>query len=80
MADNGPKKQKYNQMRSAGMYAMLPTVMVASPAIGWYLGHLIRGWLNTGQWPEVVGAVLGMVAGFREVVRIIKRGSEQDAQ
>ena len=79
MADNDPDKQKYSQMRAAGMYAMIPTLMVACPAIGWYLGHLLRGWFNTGQWPEIVGALLGMVAGFREVVRIIKRGS-QDAQ
>jgi len=45
---------------------MLP----AATFVGWFLGVLLDKWLHT-TWLYIVGLILGMVAGFVELIRAV---------
>jgi len=64
-----------NQMRSAGMYMMIPALLLASPIVGFVLGVLLCRWTGAGDWLKALMAMLGVAAGANEVARIIKKAS-----
>ena len=45
--------------------------LVASTVLGAGLGYGLDRWLGTGPWLLVVGVVLGAVAGFLAVYRLV---------
>lgn len=75
MSDDPKRDDKRNDMRAAGMYAMIPALLLASPVVGFVLGTLLCKWTGAGDWLKAVMAMLGMAAGGNEVARIIKRAS-----
>ncbi len=40
----------------------------------WFAGRLVDGWLDTAPWAQVVGAVVGWVAGVVVVYLSAQRG------
>lgn len=70
-----PKRDKkepsgYTQ---AGLAMMIPTIMVAGPFAGLLLGWLLQRWLGLGSWIVGVMLLLGLIAGLRETIKIIRR-------
>lgn len=51
----------------------IPFVLAVPPVLGWYLGQWIDELSGTAPIFMYVLIVLGFVAGFREVYRIIQR-------
>jgi F0F1-type ATP synthase assembly protein I len=70
MTAQDPKK--YENLRTVGMYAMIPTILLTAPLVGYFLGVLLQRWLHVGDWLRAVFAVLGVAAGIREVVKILR--------
>jgi ATP synthase protein I len=60
-------------MKQIGIFMTIPFVLGVPPLIGWYLGHSIDMHFHTEPYFMNSLIVLGVVAGFREVYRIIKR-------
>jgi F0F1-type ATP synthase assembly protein I len=51
-----------------GNYAQLAIVFPAATLIGWLIGSAFDRWLHT-TWLYIVGLILGIVAGFVELIR-----------
>ena len=59
------KKTPWVQMAN---YAQLAIVFPAATLIGWLIGSAFDRWLHT-DWLYLVGLILGIIAGFVELVR-----------
>ena len=55
-------------------YAQLGLVFPAATLIGWLFGVALDHWLHT-TWLYVVGLILGIVAGFVELIRTVMKNS-----
>jgi ATP synthase protein I len=59
-------------MKSFGRYGSVGFELLASIAVGYYLGHWLDGKLGT-RWLGLVGFLLGCYAGFRALFRTAKQ-------
>ena len=59
------KKNPYVQMAN---YAQLAIVFPAATLVGWLVGTAFDHWLHT-TWLYIVGLLLGIIAGFVELIR-----------
>ncbi len=65
---------RWQYMREAGELAVIGLTLVFSTAIGYFLGHQVElAWPEWKPWGGVVGAMLGVVAGFLEMARTLRR-------
>jgi ATP synthase protein I len=55
-------------------YGQLAFVLPAAVAVGWLLGAALDHWLHT-RWLYLAGLLLGIVAGFVELIRSVLRSS-----
>jgi len=60
-------------MRTAATLVAIPSLLIVSPLVGFFLGDLGDKRFHTSPWLAIVGLVLGFVAGGREVWLIYKR-------
>jgi len=51
-------------------------LFLAGPLAGYFLGKGIGSWLGLGMIPAYLGAVLGLVAAFVNLLRLIARVSK----
>ncbi len=65
------KKNSWVQMAS---YAQLAVVFPAATVIGWLIGSACDRWLHT-RWLYIAGLILGIVAGFVELIRTAMKDS-----
>ena len=70
------KKPDPSALRSAAMLLAIPTLLIASPLVGFFLGDLGDKRFHTAPWLAIAGLVLGFVAGAREVWFIYRRYQE----
>jgi ATP synthase protein I len=61
--------------RQVGILVGLGLTLVAATAIGVALGILVDRWLGSSPWGLVLGLLLGVTAGFRQVLRDIWRAT-----
>ncbi len=64
--------------KDIGTYTLIPSLMVAGPVVGYFLGRLVEKFASIEPWGAVGGMLLGVVAGFREVILLLKRKSENE--
>lgn len=69
------KDPRRNELRTAGMYMMIPALLLASPIVGFGLGVLLCRWTGAGDWLKALMAMVGMAAGANEVAKIIKKAN-----
>jgi len=67
--DSGPDREKY---RGLGLFG-IGWVVVACMLIGMAAGRLIDRWLGTAPWFFIGLLLLGVVAGFVELIRMALR-------
>lgn len=64
--DNSPdKKSTWVQLAN---YSQLAFIFPAATIAGWLIGAALDRWLHT-SWLYLVGLILGIVAGFVELIR-----------
>lgn len=73
MAPPPNKRPSDSAMRSAAMLVAIPTLLIVSPLVGFFLGDLADGKFHTSPWLGILGLVLGFVAAGREVWFIYRR-------
>ena len=61
--------QSRNPWGQMAAYAQLAVIFPAATVVGWLIGTGFDHWLHT-TWLYIVGLVLGIVAGFAELIRI----------
>ncbi len=60
-------------MRQVAPFLMIPFILAISPIVGWFLGQWLDQKWNTSPIFTFLLIGCGLIAGFREVYRIIKR-------
>lgn len=60
-------------LRQIGIYSTVPFVLAIPPVLGWLIGGWLDGKIGSSPYLMYIFMILGFVAGFREVYRIIKR-------
>ncbi len=55
-----------------GNYAQLAFVFPAATVIGWLIGVGLDKWMHT-TWLYIVGLILGIIAGFVELIRTVSK-------
>lgn len=61
--------------RHVGLLAGLGLTLAVATAIGVGVGILADRWLGSGPWGLILGLLLGVAAGFRQVLRDIRRAT-----
>jgi ATP synthase protein I len=78
-ADPDPKSQdsarKENFWVQAARYSQLAFVLPAALVVGWLVGAGLDRWLHT-TWLYFAGILLGIAAGFIELIRTIMRDTK----
>jgi len=62
-------------LRDVGVYTAIPMMLLAGPALGYWIGLQAEKLWGQAPWFSVGGAIFGLVAAIRQVVRIIRTGS-----
>lgn len=68
-----PSSKNQAALRRASMLLTIPTLLIASPLVGFFLGRFADQRLGTNPWLMFAGVVLGFVAAGREVTLIIRK-------
>ena len=69
-------KDKENPWVTVAKYSHLALALPASTIAGWLIGAGLDRWLGT-DWINVAGLIVGVIAGFVEMGRIILRQSRE---
>ena len=66
MPEQPPKRFVVQMAR----YSQLALTLPAATVVGWLIGEALDKWLHT-TWLYLVGLILGIAAGFVELVRTV---------
>jgi ATP synthase protein I len=67
--------RKENFWVQAGRYSQLAFILPAALVVGWLIGAALDRWLHTG-WLYLAGILLGIAAGFIELIRTVLRDTK----
>ena len=70
-----PSEQGRNFWVQAARYSQLAFVLPAATVAGYLLGSALDRWLHT-TWLNIVGLLLGIVAGFVDLIRTVTRDTK----
>lgn len=59
------------QIKDIGAYTMIPTMMVAGPALGYGFGWVIQEVLGGAPWVAMGGMFFGLIAAFRQIYLLL---------
>ena len=72
-------EQSSNQNKSfwlqLGRYSQLAFLLPSATVAGWLLGAALDRWLHT-SWIQIIGLILGVAAGFIELLRSVSRDTK----
>lgn len=54
-------------------------MLAAMAIVGWMVGRYLDGLLGTSPWLSLVGSLLGMAAGFFEVIVLARRAEKENS-
>jgi len=64
--------------RALGMLATVGLTFVVATAGATVVGYFADRWLGTSPWLTLIGLVVGIAAGFRDLFRSIKKAESQE--
>ena len=73
MAPHREKKPPEAGLRSAGLLLAIPTLLIVSPLVGFFIGSWLDGRFKTGPWLGILGLAVGFAAAGRETYLIYRR-------
>jgi len=75
--DDEPTKQKSMWVQLAN-YSQLAFIFPAATVAGWLIGLVVDHWRHT-TWLYLPGLILGIVAGFVELIRTVTSSDSKDS-
>ncbi len=75
-ADNDGRGRK-SFLVTVARYSQLAFVLPACTVVGWLIGLALDHWLHK-NWIYVVGLLVGIAAGFVELVRTVTSSEKRD--
>ena len=73
MPEPPEKDGEPSALRTAGLLLAIPTLLIVSPIVGWFVGSLLDRWLKWDPWGGIVGLGIGFAAAGRETYKIYRR-------
>lgn len=70
MPEGSPERPKKNLLVQLANYSQLAFIFPAATVVGWLIGAGLDHWLHT-TWLYLVGLILGIIAGFVELIRLV---------
>lgn len=64
------------ELRQMSIYITIPFVLAVPPIVGWFIGRGIDKLCGTDPWFSYAMIFVGIIAGFRELYRILKKFGE----
>lgn len=71
------KGEQGKATRSIALGITIPFMLAVPPLIGWWIGKFIDQWLDSTPIAAYLFLVLGLIAGVKEVWRLIKKIQEE---
>jgi len=75
--DNDPPEKKSMLVQLAS-YSQLAFIFPAATVAGWLIGLALDHWLHT-TWLYLAGLILGIIAGFIELIRTVTSSDSKDS-
>ena len=75
LSSEDPNQQRKNFWLQVARYSQLAFALPAATVVGWLIGLGLDRWLHT-SWLYLLGIVLGIVAGFVELIRTVARDTK----
>jgi F0F1-type ATP synthase assembly protein I len=73
MAPPQDERPDNSATRNAAMLVAIPSLLIISPLVGFFLGDFGDKRFHTSPWLAIAGLILGFAAGAREVWSIYRR-------
>jgi F0F1-type ATP synthase assembly protein I len=73
--DDEKNGRKENFWVQVSRYSQLALIFPAALVVGWLIGSALDRWLHT-TWLYLVGILLGIAAGFIELIRTVTRDTK----
>ena len=73
MPGDQDRDPQFEGLRTAGLLLSIPTLLIVSPLVGFFLGNALDRWIKTSPWFTIAGLVLGFAAAGRETYLIYRR-------
>ena len=80
MAGSQQDDPRFGGLRTAGLLLAIPTLLIVSPLVGFFLGSWVDRKLKTSPWLTITGLILGFVAAGRETYLIYRRYQAEEEQ
>jgi F0F1-type ATP synthase assembly protein I len=77
MANPESPERKKSVIVQLANYSQLAFIFPAATVVGWLIGAALDRWLHT-TWLYLVGLILGIVAGFVELIRTVMKSEQKD--
>ena len=77
MPEDSPERQKRSLILQLANYSQLAFIFPAATVVGWLIGAGLDRWLHT-SWLYLVGLILGIVAGFVELIRLVTSSESKE--
>jgi F0F1-type ATP synthase assembly protein I len=71
-----PDSDKKNFLVTLARYSEIAFIFPAATVVGWLIGAGLDHWLHT-TWLYIVGLILGIIAGFVQLIRIVSSSDFQ---
>jgi ATP synthase protein I len=72
----GGPTDKYKQARQIGLLTTIPMILAAAPLVGYFLGQWLDRKIGSAPVFTFLGVGLGLVAGVRETIVIVRKASK----
>ena len=72
------KDAVYSQIKQLGILTAVPIVLLAGPALGFFLGSWLDRKYHIYPWVTIIAVALGFIASGREIVRLLKQVLKED--
>ena len=70
MPEDSQTPGKKSMLVQLANYSQLAFIFPAATVVGWLIGAALDRWLHT-TWLYLVGLILGIIAGFVELIRLV---------
>jgi ATP synthase protein I len=82
MSDKQQKEKEQSEAQSGarniGLGVTIPTTLAASVVVGCVIGLYLDKWLGTGPWMLLLFLVLGIAAGIRQMLLILRKMEDKE--
>jgi ATP synthase protein I len=75
-----PEGKDAGGLKTAGLLLAIPTLLIVSPLVGFWIGDWLDRRAGTGPWLGILGLVVGFAAAGRETYLIYRRYQAEEEE